>query len=128
MARSFHRGLVVLLGVVSAVACGGQTAGGGSDAATDAKACVTIDSTTYDRSCALDSDCMIVPVGTLCTGQCGCGGTPINKKESARYQAATSSVKLEACPCASPGIPRCVSNACILCTFSNPPPGCGDAG
>ena len=126
-------------------ACGGSSSGGGlgdagpttdagpTDAGvTDARseaACVTIDPAAYDKSCGGDSDCIIVPAGTLCTGGCGCGGVPINTSGSARYQAATASVKLLACPCASPGRLRCVQNTCTLCVFGpSNPPGCPDGG
>jgi len=84
-------------------ACTSSSTGAG-----DGAACVDIDAAAYDRSCAADSDCEIVPTGHLCTGSCGCGGEPIAKRALAKYQSATSSVKLEACPCASPGTARCV--------------------
>jgi hypothetical protein len=89
---------------------------------------VTVDPATYDRSCTVDDDCDLFPTGNLCTGDCRCGGTPLNKSESARYQEATKNIELAGCPCASLGIPRCVQSSCTLCAFTNPEPGCPDGG
>jgi hypothetical protein len=95
----------------------------------DGAVCVTIAAASYDRSCADDSDCTLIPVGTLCSGGCGCEGDTINKKDEAKVSGALAQVKLQACPCHAAGTARCVTNVCTLCTFGpTNPPGCPDGG
>jgi hypothetical protein len=95
----------------------------------DGAVCVTIAAASYDRSCGGDSDCALIPVGTLCSGGCGCQSDTVNKNDAAKVSAALAGVKLQACPCAAPGTARCVANVCTLCTFGpTNPPGCPDGG
>jgi hypothetical protein len=125
--------------VVIAVGCSGNVAtvdgddGGqhqGTDGATDAggdgAACVTIDPSAFDLRCQGDSDCAVMPTGTICTGGCACGGDPINKTSYATFAAQLASVKTLACPCASPGTPMCVGGTCMICRYG--PNGCRDGG
>jgi len=95
----------------------------------DSGVCVDIDLSTYDQSCKVDTDCMDVTAGVVCTGQCACGGSLINVDEQSRYDAAIAGVQTEGCPCPPDGIARCLQDHCTLCGFGpNQPPGCGDGG
>ncbi len=110
-------------------ACGGMSASSSEDGGSgEGGACVNIDLSTYDQSCSLDGDCILVAAGNLCPGACGCPASPINVKEQARYEAAVAPAHLLACPCAYPGSPRCVQNKCTLCTPNSTEPGCFDGG
>jgi hypothetical protein len=88
----------------------------------DGAACVTINPSSVDRSCHGDSDCTVIPTGTICTGACACGGNPINRTAYASFASELASVKTLACPCASPGTPMCVGGTCIICPYG--PNGC----
>jgi hypothetical protein len=128
------------------IACGGKTTGQGSSSGDSpgspgrsgdagpcggaAVTCVEIDPDTYDQSCRVDSDCVEVTTGPICTGQCACPtGSVINVSEKARYDEAVSAIAFEACPCPSDGVPRCVKGFCALCGLGpNDGPPCPDAG
>jgi hypothetical protein len=107
-------------------ACNIETADAGQ---VDAQVCVNIDLSSYDQSCQTTMDCIGITSGRICTGDCACGGSVINVSGEARYQATIAGVMTEACPCVADGVPTCVQNQCILCTFGpNAPPGCPDGG
>jgi hypothetical protein len=131
-----HLGMAGLL-----VACGGTTFGEssapGSDSGVsseagahdDGSACVDIEVTPSDVSCATDSDCTLSLSGRVCAGRCSCGDTPMNATASARFESQIASLALEACPCAFPGEARCLGGQCTLCGLGpNAPAGCNDAG
>lgn len=110
-------------------ACGGMSSSSNTDAgSSEGGSCVDIDLSTYDQSCSVDGDCILIAAGHLCPGACGCPAAPINAKEQARYEAAVAPAHLLACPCAFPGSPRCVQNKCTLCTPNSTEPGCSDGG
>jgi hypothetical protein len=131
----------LLLGLTF-VACGGKIAseisGGGETSAdggttgrvpVDASQCIDVDLASYSQSCNEDSDCILVSVGEICSGQCMCGDTPINIDGEGRYAAQTSTLSLDACPCAFPGNARCLASTCVLCGFGpDEPAGCADGG
>jgi len=96
----------------------------------DSGVCVDVDPTTFDRSCKADTDCIDVTTGVLCTGQCACGGTPINVDGQATYDAEVAPLGTgTACPCPPDGVTRCLQNQCTLCGFGpNQPAGCPDGG
>lgn len=115
----------------------GSSDGAAGDAASsDAATCVTIDVSTYDKSCQTDSDCINVAVGTICSGyNCLCGGAAISAGEQARYNAALASVQPGPgpfCSCPYFGGPRCIQAQCVYCPSSigpmPAPPGCPDGG
>ncbi len=92
--------------------------------AIDAGACVVIDPTTYDQTCQVDSDCVGITPGTVCTGDCQCGGAAINSDGLARYETAVHQLGTSpGCPCASELV-VCHQNQCINCG----PEGCPDGG
>jgi hypothetical protein len=120
-ARLLVPALASLLAVF--VACGGKTATvSGIDAG---PTCVDINLSTYDHSCNVDTDCTLLTGGQVCSGNCDCGGTPVNISGQAAYQAALGSIQLGECPCPYTGTPRCVQSQCTLCGIGpNQPPGC----
>jgi hypothetical protein len=95
----------------------------GTDAATG---CVNVDTSTYDRSCTRDSDCMFIWGGMSCPGGCGyvcgIGNAAINVDGQARYEQALAPVKAASvdsiCHCPAnfsgePG-PVCLKGVCTL--------------
>jgi len=123
------------------VACGGTTFGrsaapgsdsGGSSetgAPDGGSVCVDIEVTPSDVSCASDSDCTLSLSGRVCDGRCSCGDTPVNAAAATRFESDIASLTLEACPCAFPGVARCLAGQCTLCGLGpNAPAGCSDAG
>jgi hypothetical protein len=87
----------------------------------DAPGCVDVDPTTYDTSCAVDSDCIDVATGVLCADYCPCGGTLINVAGQARYWAAVAPVVTGQCGCVAEGVARCVQGECIRCAYTATP-------
>ena len=51
---------------------------------TDGGMCVNIDLSTYDQSCVLASDCIVILTGQVCSSECNCGGSPVNASEQRR--------------------------------------------
>jgi hypothetical protein len=123
-------GLALVLGLVpcAVAACGGRTFAedppdGGPNS--DAASCVTIDVSTYDRSCQQASDCVTISAGTFCDGECGCGGSTINADGQSRYAAQLASITQGDCFCPNEPTPECIENVCTICTGSpTDPPGC----
>jgi len=139
-------------------ACGGKTAGAGEGSATETSSgsgsgtslgtsvstvvettvigtsgtngsCVDFELGPSDLECASDGDCNTVRTGTICSGECSCGSTPVNMSGSDRFGSATSGLTLDACPCAFPGEPRCIGGQCAVCGFGpDQPAGCADGG
>jgi hypothetical protein len=108
---------------------GGDGFGGGSVGnGGDAKLCVEVALSSFDQSCNQDSDCATITTGTLCTGDCRCGGATINQSGLARYESETSGLGVSACHCPLEGIPHCISGTCSLCGPGSPDPSCGDGG
>jgi hypothetical protein len=130
---------LVAVGVL-AVACGGRATGPGGDGSSSGAsssggvtssgtssggACVNVDASTYDASCAVDADCTVIRSGQVCSGGCDCGGdTPINVSGEARYEATIAGLHLEACPCPSGPLVRCIAQRCTACSFGPPDAGC----
>jgi hypothetical protein len=124
-----------------AVACGGRATGPGGDGSSSGAsssggvtssgtssggACVTVDASTYDASCAVDADCTSIRSGLVCSGGCDCGGdTPINVSGEARYEASIAGLELTACPCPMSPPVRCVAQRCTVCANGPPDAGCG---
>lgn len=83
------------------VACGGKTDAGPDSGATPADTtavqCLAIDedASHYDLSCNVDSDCVLVGVGTICGGDCFvCEGryTPAHDAEGATLAISTNAL------------------------------------
>ena len=124
MQRSIAVGVASLFVPWAMMACGGRAI---EEGAPDGGACVTIDVSTYDRSCQQASDCVAITAGTLCDGDCSCGGATINADGMSRYQSAVSSITGGDCFCPDELAPECIANTCTICTGSaNDPPACGD--
>jgi hypothetical protein len=81
---------------------------------TDGGMCVNIDLSTYDQSCVLASDCIVILTGQVCSSECNCGGSPVNASEQRRYDEATSGIRFGECSCPVETAPSCVGNKCIL--------------
>jgi hypothetical protein len=111
---------------------GGSDGGTGSSEAStgssDASACVDINLASYDQSCKKTSDCISITSGEICSGQCNCGGSTINKSGEGQYESAISGLTLEDCPCVEEGSPTCVLGMCVMCGGPKSPPGCPDGG
>jgi hypothetical protein len=96
----------------------------------EAGVCVDIALSSFDQSCKEDTDCIDITAGTICTGQCACGGSAINVSGEAAYQQALASIGSGvACPCPLGGQPRCLTGHCALCGYGlDQPAGCPDGG
>ncbi len=97
------------------------------DTGSDAGACFNIGSAPRDESCQTDTDCVLIPSGSegqICTGQCACPANVVSAATAATIKVAVQSVMPADCPCTPPGVPRCVSNTCTLCTSG----ACADGG
>jgi hypothetical protein len=81
---------------------------------TDGGMCVDIDLSTYDQSCVLASDCIVILTGQVCSSECTCGGSPVNASEQRRYDEATSGITFRKCSCPIETAPSCVGNKCIV--------------
>jgi hypothetical protein len=77
----------------------------------DAGACIDVNLSIYDRSCRVDSDCISVAAGTLCSyNACAfCGGSTINANAFAKYKAALATLPqgTGVCNCPSYADPHC---------------------
>jgi hypothetical protein len=96
----------------------------------EAGVCVDIELSSFDPSCQVDSDCIDITTGTICKGQCACGGSAVNVSGEAAYEQALASLGSSVgCPCPFGGQPRCLSNHCALCGVGlDQPAGCPDGG
>jgi hypothetical protein len=107
-----------------------RTAEGGAveGAAASSRPCSIIAS-SYDQSCAVDSDCVAV-VEVLGCGDCACWTGAINKREQARYTRDSSGLAPSAgagicgCPCEAAS-PHCCggvcTNTCGACAYTFSP-------
>lgn len=102
------------------------------DAAT---ACPSIDGSSFDRSCQMDSDCVSVVAGTFCPDgpACLCGRDVINVQDQDNYNAklqplidSQADASGPACMCPAFGAPRCINSRCVLCGGASP--ACPDGG
>ena len=94
---------------------GGVSTGGGGGGS--GGSCVTVQASSFSQSCNTASDCTLVTTGTLCSGECACGETPISNASLSAYNAATASVRLGTCPCPDPGVVECLAGTCTLCDY-----------
>ena len=104
------------LGPAGLAACSddaGAASDGGTGAA-DGGTCVDIDLSMYDQSCTQTSDCILLLTGKVCTGDCTCGGSPVNASEQARFQEATSGIAFGECFCPAQPAPTCIANKCSV--------------
>jgi hypothetical protein len=89
----------------------GVDGAGASDGATE---CVTVPD--LYAGCNVDSDCTSVATGTLCSGQCACPNTPVNKAVLPTYDALISPIQRPGqsgvCSCPNETIPVCVKGSC----------------
>src|ERR1019366_7166364 len=115
-----RRILSILLATCPLVACSGKTlsSGGSPDASAEGgsgAACVNVELSSYDRSCNVDADCVEITSGTICNGNCECGGSVINVDGQARYQSQVAGIMSGDCPCFDSGNPTCVDHTCTIC-------------
>jgi hypothetical protein len=108
-----------LAGQCTLCAAGSTQPAGCADAATtppaaDGGLCVDIDLSTYDQSCVVATDCIVILTGQVCSSECACGGSPVNAAEQARYEEATSGIAFGECACPLEIAPSCVGNTCVL--------------
>jgi hypothetical protein len=129
---------LLVLGLM--VGCGGKQIGsapdsgsGDSDGGTytepDGAICVDIDLSTYDQSCNQASDCTEIRTGTICTGQCVCGDSPVNASEQSRYAKAIAPITSSGLGCSCIGFaPQCIHHTCTLCEPDSTDPECNQDG
>jgi len=80
----------------------------------DGGTCVFVDTSTYDSSCKVDTDCTLIHSGQICSGECLCGGNAaINVDGEARYQDAIAGLNLLDCPCVAQPPPFCAGGVCL---------------
>jgi hypothetical protein len=92
--------------------CGTVVCSGLSDAGTT---CVEIDTSSYPTSCTTASDCALISgSGKVCNGSCDCGDFAVNQAGEQKFEAATSGLHFETCPCPDPGELACVGGACVV--------------
>jgi hypothetical protein len=120
----------------------GQEVDGG--APRDAGSCVDINPASYPTSCTQASDCGMITAGTLCDGDCNCGGTAANKTGVSEFDQAVSGIQFGVCGCPAFLTPECVNNQCVLpgthpvdagtnppscpASYSDEPGSCGTSG
>jgi hypothetical protein len=86
--------------------------------------CVDVNLADYTTTCSQDSDCILIPTGTICTGDCECGGEPVSATEQSKYDQATQEIMFGLCECPAFPLPQCVGNVCLVCAGPNPSPQC----
>jgi hypothetical protein len=91
---------------------------GGNFVLPDGAMCVDIDLSQYSTSCTTDSDCTFIRGGTVCDGQCGCSGSPVNNAAATKYATAVAGLHFLACPCLAAGPPVCRAGSCTVCPLS----------
>jgi hypothetical protein len=92
-------------------------------------ACVYISPSTYTTSCNASTDCTRLPSGQICSGECDCGGMPVNVSGQAAFEQATMGIELGACPCPAPEPVGCVDGTCTGCEYLvDGGTTCGDGG
>ena len=94
----------------------------------DASTCVFIDPTDYSTDCNVSTDCALISEGQVCSGDCECGGSPINIAGLNQYNEATSGIQFGDCPCAATPNPACSNGTCVSCGGNAPPPECAQGG
>jgi len=87
----------------------------------DGSTCVDIDLSTYDQSCNQASNCILIPTGELCSGQCDCGGSLVNISEQSRFNQATSGIKFAECSCPFEPVPECTAGGMCVFPVAIPP-------
>jgi hypothetical protein len=108
----------------------GAPSGSGSTTSTSGSstgACINVNPSSFDQSCNLSSDCVAIVSGTICTGECLCGGNAaINVSDQSRYFAEVKAVVLGMCGCPAGAPAACSNHTCVACTGRpSDPPECG---
>jgi hypothetical protein len=79
----------------------------------------SIEASSYDQSCTLDSDCVAVFSGSFCGDhECACENSAINVSAQTRYVADLQNDHAPECPCPSPPAVSCNGGTCGLRTNS----------
>ena len=97
---------------------------GSSDASAYSGRCM-ISASSYDQSCAVDTDCTSVTSTNYCSVNCLCGGSAINLGAQAQFNEDVSKTPLGSgalgpagCPCFSSPGPCCRNGQCSTTCFS----------
>ena len=106
-----------------------------TDGGADAGACV-FQASSYDRSCALDGDCVVVISTDYCTNTaCDCGGDPISVAGRAQFNTDISRTPLGSgalqwppCSCETPAPICCRAGMCTHDCITAPEGDDGDGG
>jgi hypothetical protein len=80
----------------------------------DGGACVDVDPSAYDTSCATPADCRAIASGTLCRGDCLCANAAISVYDFGRYEQTIEPLLGPAgvCHCPMESVPSCVDGVC----------------
>jgi hypothetical protein len=89
---------------------GGVTFEGGPDAGT----CVDVPYSDFSTSCNVPSDCIVILVGEVCDGTCGCVGSPINIAGEEQYNEMIAGITFAECACPGQPAPDCVGGVCVI--------------
>lgn len=95
--------------------------GGAAPYSIDAGRCVSVNLSSYDRSCASDSECTAISVGTVCNGGCrgACPNAAINVRDRACYEQTIPQPPGGDmfCECGNIAAPdaRCINGICTFC-------------
>jgi hypothetical protein len=87
-------------------------------------ACITIDPSTYDRSCISRADCMPIQSGMICSPGCegACPNAAINVNGKKRYLQTIDTLPAFFCECGNEPISdvACISGVCTFCRAGCP--------
>jgi hypothetical protein len=81
----------------------------------DAGFCVNAPLSEFSTACTVDTDCVLVRTGEICSGECSCGGSSMAAASLPAYDVVTAGIEFDTCPCPYFGKPACVNNACSAC-------------
>jgi hypothetical protein len=88
--------------------------GGGVEGGPDASTCVDVPYSDFSTSCNVPSDCVVILVGEVCDGTCGCLGSPINIAGETQYDEMIAGITFAECACPGQAAPDCVAGTCVL--------------
>lgn len=120
--RLFAFTMCVLFGACGGLVTGpapGGDAGTGADAGADgATSPCVVRASMYDQTCTSNADCVPVFDGNVCSAQCRCENSGINRKDFARYTANFPHTDGGiVCPCPPQAI-ACLNGLCAPCNGS----------
>jgi hypothetical protein len=92
----------------------GDEDGGLTEGGPDASTCVDVPYSDFSTSCNVPSDCVVILVGQVCDGTCGCVGSPINIAGEPMYDEMIAGITFAECACPGQPAPDCVAGNCVI--------------